>query len=75
MLVIHREYLSLVPRIHVKSWAWQHAPVIPVMGSQNLCKELGVAACACNPGDGESETGGPQRLAGEQTLHSNEVFY
>lgn len=44
-LLYKREDLSLVSRIHVKSWAWQHAPVIPVMGNQNLCKELGMAAC------------------------------
>lgn len=75
--LLHKhEDLSLVPRIHVKSWAWQHAPVILVTGSQNLCKELGGVACTRNPGDGEPETGGPQRLAGEQTLQqrANKFF-
>lgn len=46
------------------------------MGPENPCQKLGVAACTRNPGDGEPETGGPQRLAGEQTLQqmANKFF-
>lgn len=32
------------------------------MGPENSCQKLGVAACTCNPGDGEPETGGPRGL-------------
>lgn len=44
------------------------------MGNQNLYK-LGVAGCTYNPGDGEPETGGPQRLTGEQTLQQMAIFF
>lgn len=43
-LLCKREDLSLVPRIHVKSWAWQHAPAIPVMGSQGQEDPRGLLA-------------------------------
>lgn len=50
-LLYKHEDLSLVSRIHVKSWAWQHAPVILVMGSQRQEDPRGLLVSKpCNKG-------------------------